>query len=90
MPKVDLSNYEGTRASICEACLLEEYLPDWAYKVGTKWDSLAYIDAFAGPWQTKHPNYADSSFGIAVDALRRCQTGLRQAGTRSTRRMRSC
>jgi three-Cys-motif partner protein len=36
------------------------------------------VDGFAGPWQTKHPDYADSSFGIAVDALRRCQLGLRQ------------
>jgi three-Cys-motif partner protein len=26
-----------------------------------------------GPWQTKHPNYADSSFGIAINALRECQ-----------------
>ncbi len=33
--------------------LLEEYLPEWAYKVGSTWDSLAYVDAFAGPWQTQ-------------------------------------
>ena len=24
------------------------------------------------------PDYADSSFGIAIDALRRCQAGLRE------------
>lgn len=79
MPKVDLTNYQGREQAYIKHCLLEGYLPDWAYKVGSTWDSLAYVDAFAGPWQTKHPNYADSSFGIAVDALRRCQNGLREA-----------
>jgi three-Cys-motif partner protein len=78
MPKVDFSHYEGREQAYVKHCLLDEYLPDWAYKVGSTWDSLAYIDAFSGPWQTKDPNYADSSFGIAVNALRRCQSGLRE------------
>lgn len=78
MPKVDFSNYNKREQAYVKHCLLEEYLPDWAYKVGSKWDSLVYVDGFAGPWQTKHPDYADSSFGIAVDALRRCQTGLHE------------
>ncbi len=80
MPKVDFSNYNKREQAYVKHCLLEEYLPDWAYKVGSKWDSLVYVDGFAGPWQTKHPDYADSSFGIAVDALRRCQMGLQERG----------
>jgi three-Cys-motif partner protein len=79
MPKVDLSHYKEREQSYVKHCLLEEYLPDLAYKVGTAWDSLVYVDGFAGPWQTTHPDYADASFGIAVDALRRCQTGLRKS-----------
>ena len=79
MPKVDLSNYEGREQAYVKHCLLEGYLPEWGYKVGSRWDSLVYVDAFAGPWQTTHPDYADSSFGIAVDALRRCQAGLRES-----------
>lgn len=63
--------------------MLEKYLPDWAYKVGTKWDSLVYIDGFAGPWETKRPDYADSSFGVAIESLRRCQEGLRTSRGRS-------
>jgi three-Cys-motif partner protein len=69
MPKVDLSAYEGREQAYIKHCLLEEYLPDWAYKVGSQWDSLVYVDGFAGPWETTSPNYEDSSFGIAVDAL---------------------
>jgi three-Cys-motif partner protein len=80
MPKIDLSHYAGREQAFVKHSLLEEYLPEWAYKVGGKWDSLVYVDAFAGPWQTKHPDYADSSFGVAVDALRRCQTGLEARG----------
>jgi three-Cys-motif partner protein len=82
MPRVDLSNYEGREQAYVKHCLLEGYLPEWAYKVGSRWDSLVYVDPFAGPWQTKHPDYADSSFGIAVDALRRCQAGLRESRNR--------
>jgi three-Cys-motif partner protein len=79
MAKVDFSLYQDRKQAYIKHCLLEVYLPEWAYKVGSTWDSLVYVDAFAGPWETQHPNYADSSFGIAVDALRRCQLGLHES-----------
>jgi len=79
MAKVDFSHYQDRKQAYIKHCLLEGYLPEWAYKVGSTWDSLVYVDAFAGPWETQHPNYADSSFGIAVDALRRCQLGLHES-----------
>jgi three-Cys-motif partner protein len=80
MPKVDLSNYEGGREqAYVKHSLLEGYLPELAYRIGRKWDSLAYVDGFAGPWKTHDPDHADSSFGVAIDALRRSQRGLRDA-----------
>jgi three-Cys-motif partner protein len=85
MPKVDLSAYAGREQAHVKHCLLEEYLPDWAYKVGSKWDSLVYVDGFAGPWQTTHPGYADSSFGVAIDALRRSCLGLSESRARDVR-----
>jgi three-Cys-motif partner protein len=80
MPKADLSRYHGREQAYVKHYLLEKYLPDWAYKVGTKWNSLVYIDGFAGPWGTTDPNYADSSFALAVDTLRTCRLGLQQRG----------
>ena len=77
MPKVELSAYEGREQAYIKHCLLEEYLPDWAYKVGSQWDSLVYVDGFAGPWETTSPNYQDSSFGVAVSALSRVAAGFR-------------
>ena len=80
MPRIDLAHYKGRELAYVKHYLLEEYLPEWAYKVGAAWDSLVYVDGFAGPWQTTHPNYADSSFGVAVEVLRKCQSGLHQRG----------
>jgi three-Cys-motif partner protein len=77
MPKVDFSAYEGREQAYIKHCLLEEYLPDWGYKVGSQWDSLVYVDGFAGPWETKSPGHEDSSFGVAVSALSRVAEGLR-------------
>src|SRR5690242_14691805 len=78
MPKVDLTNYTGREQAYIKHRLLEEYLPQWAYKVGSAWDQLVYVDGFAGPWQTKSTDYQDTSFGIATQLLRQCQTGIRQ------------
>jgi len=85
MPKVDLSAYEGREQAYVKHCLLEEYLPPWAYRVGAKWDSLVYVDGFAGPWQTKHPDNLDSSFGVAFDALHQCRIGLHEKWGRDLR-----
>src|SRR2546421_5667508 len=79
MPKVDLSAYEGREQAYIKHGLLEEYLPDWGYKVGSQWDSLVYIDGFAGPWETTSPNYEDSSFGVGCSALKRVADGLRSS-----------
>jgi three-Cys-motif partner protein len=80
MPKVDLANYTNREQSYIKHCLLEEYLPEWAYKVGSTWNELVYVDGFAGPWQTVDADYADTSFGMATQALQHCQTGLRARG----------
>jgi len=44
MPRVDLTNYIGREQAYIKHCLLEEYLPEWAYKVGRVWDELVYVD----------------------------------------------
>lgn len=85
MPKVDLSAYAGREQAYVKHCLLEEYLPEWAYKVGSAWDTLVYVDGFAGPWQVSQPDYSDSSFGVAIDALSRCHNGLNGARARNIR-----
>jgi three-Cys-motif partner protein len=70
MPKVDLLAYDGREQAYVKHCLLEEYLPSWGYKIGSSWDTLVYIDGFAGPWRVNTPTFDDSSFGVAVDSLK--------------------
>jgi three-Cys-motif partner protein len=79
MPKVDLTKYAGREQAYVKHRLLEEYLSHWGYKVGSSWDSLVYVDGFAGPWESKDQNFADSSFGIATRVLNQVVSGLREA-----------
>jgi three-Cys-motif partner protein len=80
MRKVNLPDYGGREQAYVKHRLLAEYLPPLAYKVGQSWDSIVYIDAFSGPWQTSRGDYGDSSFGVAIDTLRDAQQGLREQG----------
>jgi three-Cys-motif partner protein len=69
MPKIDLSNYVGKEQAYVKHYLLDNYLSQWAYKIGSKWDRLVFVDGFAGPWEAHDESFADSSFGIAVRVL---------------------
>src|SRR5438034_11050293 len=82
MPKADLSAYTGREQAYVKHYLLEKYLTPLAYKVGSKWGSFVYIEGFSGPWQTTQPDYADSSFGVAVNTLRQVRKGLRETWDR--------
>jgi three-Cys-motif partner protein len=86
MSKLDLTNYEGGREhAYIKHYLLEKYLSSWGYKIGSTWDTLVFIDGFAGPWGTKDENFADASFGIAIKALSEAVAGLHEMRQRSVR-----
>ncbi len=78
MAELDLTNYEGGREqAYVKHYLLKKYLSSWAYIIGgSAWDSLVFVDGFAGPWGAKHEEFADASFGIAVRALNEAIDGL--------------
>jgi len=78
MPRADLSAYKGREQAYVKHYLLEKYLAPLAYKVGSAWGSFVYIDGFSGPWQTTRPDYADSSFGVAVDTLHQVRRGMQE------------
>src|ERR1700687_2916520 len=81
MAKTDRTNYEGGREQVyVKHYLLEKYLSSWGYIVGgSEWDSLVFVDGFAGPWGTRHERFADASFGIAVRVLNEVVAGLFEA-----------
>lgn len=70
----DLSKYTGREQGFVKHALIEKYLERFAFKIGSKWDDIAYIDAFAGPWASQAEDLSDTSFGIA---LKRIKSGVR-------------
>ena len=76
MPKVDLENYVGREQAYVKHTLLEKYLSRWAYKIGSSWDLLVFVDGFAGPWGSKDKEFSDASFSIALRVLTEAVEGL--------------
>ncbi len=52
---------------------MELYLERLVHKTASKYDHVVYVDGFAGPWQSANENFQDTSFGIALKALRQAK-----------------
>ncbi|ANL74251.1 methyltransferase domain-containing protein (plasmid) [Rhizobium phaseoli] len=77
------SVYQGREQTEAKHFILRRYLQTLAFKtLHGGWSSLAYIDGFSGPWQSKMPDHSDSSFMIAVQVLKDAQAKVRQSGKR--------
>jgi three-Cys-motif partner protein len=79
----EIINYEGREQSLIKHLILKNYLQKLTYKVavGRRMKStiiVTYIDGFSGPWQTKTPDYCDTSFQIAIDELRQVREALQK------------
>jgi three-Cys-motif partner protein len=70
--------YDGREQSYVKHYLLEQYLARFARIIGFTWRTITYIDSFAGPWESRHPEYRDTSFGIAVNSLREARQWFAQ------------
>ena len=53
--------------------ILENYLERFAIIVGSRWDTITYVDCFSGPWKVKSEKFEDSSFAIALEQLRKAR-----------------
>ncbi len=82
----DLEHYKGGREQgYIKHALIEKYLERFTIKIGSKWDEIAFIDAFAGPWGAKSEDLSDTSFGIALHRLERGLKVLQMVHGRSPR-----
>lgn len=62
--------YEGREQALVKHTFLDTYMPAQIPKVVSFTPEFTYVDLFAGPWQSRSDDYADTSFGIAL----RCMT----------------
>jgi three-Cys-motif partner protein len=81
--------YRGREQTFVKHTLLRKYLDRLGHKIGHSWDCISYVDCFAGPWESSEPNFADTSFGIAVDVLSKAQRDIEDLG-RKRLRLRFC
>jgi three-Cys-motif partner protein len=67
--------YHGREQTKAKHFILKRYLQALAFKVMNGFD-LTYVDGFSGPWETRAPDFADSSFKIAISVLQDAQEKL--------------
>ncbi|MBW8878440.1 MAG: three-Cys-motif partner protein TcmP [Acidobacteria bacterium] len=72
--------YERREQTRVKHDILRHYLERFAHIVAHKWESITYIDGFAGPWNVRSPDLKDSSFAIALDELRKARATHREKG----------
>jgi len=77
---VAIDNYQGREQAYVKHVFLERYLERLVHKTASKYDHIVYIDGFAGPWQSANEDFQDTSFGIALNALRQAKATWRAAG----------
>ena len=62
-------HYAGREQAYVKHHFLRQYLDRLAFKIASRFDELAYVDGYSGPWKSSDENYADTSFGIALERL---------------------
>ena len=65
--------YDRREQTLVKHSILRSYLERFAHIVGSHWQSITYVDGFAGPWNVRSPDLKDSSFAIALEELRRAR-----------------
>lgn len=76
----DIQNYVGREQAYVKHFFLEKYLDSLLFKVGHIYSEIAYVDGFAGPWQSQDERFLDTSFGIALGKLRQVKENLARSG----------
>ncbi|MDO9474533.1 MAG: three-Cys-motif partner protein TcmP [Caulobacter sp.] len=76
----DISRYAGREQAYIKHYFLENYLEKLIHKTAGRFDHIAYVDGFSGPWQNSDENFEDTSFGIALRALRTAKASWKTLG----------
>src|SRR5438128_3754004 len=75
---VSLEDYAGREQSYVKHIFLERYLEALVHKTASTYPHIVYVDGFAGPWQSANERFEDTSFGIALNALRRAKASWKE------------
>lgn len=76
----DLANYEGREQAYVKHHFLADYVESLVFKVASAYRDVVYVDGFSGPWKDQGETFEDTSFGIALRALRRAKAAWAKLG----------
>jgi three-Cys-motif partner protein len=77
---VAFQDYAGREQAYVKHVFLERYLEVLIFKTASRYNHIVYVDGFAGPWQSASEQFEDTSFGIALNALRRAKETWKKKG----------
>lgn len=77
---VAIQDYLGREQAYVKHVFLERYLERLVHKTASIFDHIVYVDGFAGPWQSANESFQDTSFGIALNALRQAKATWKVTG----------
>lgn len=72
--------YTGREQAWVKHHFLGSYLERLVHKVARKFDKIVYVDGFSGPWLSGTEDFSDTSFGIALEALRKAKASWKTLG----------
>lgn len=75
-----IERYTGREQAYVKHYFLATYIERLVHKVAGSYDEIVYVDGFSGPWQNDGDDFADTSFGIALQALRAAKASWKVLG----------
>lgn len=69
----DLANYAGREQAYVKHHFLADYVERLVFKVASSYRDVVYVDGYSGPWKDQGDRFEDTSFGIALQALRKAK-----------------
>ena len=73
-------NYLGREQAYVKHFLLKNYFSDLIHKIASVYDEIVYLDGYSGPWQSANDDLGDTSFGIALTAMRSAKDAWKRQG----------
>lgn len=73
-------HYAGREQAYVKHFLLRKYFSDLIHKISSRYDEVVYVDGFSGPWQSGQDDLGDTSFGIALAAMRSAKAAWNKKG----------
>ena len=78
LPQIE--RYVGRQQAYVKHYFLSTYIERLVHKVAGSYDQVVYVDGFSGPWQSAGEDFSDTSFGIALSALRAAKVSWSKLG----------